>query len=114
MTCLCVLLMCAAAAQAGVHSGDSACSIPTQSIPSTTLNTIREWTFKVAKALNVVGLINIQYAIQVRTLALPPTLPPELLAMSMSTQQRGYRHACMAAAGVIDRALSCMDCSCCS
>lgn len=51
--------------QAGVHSGDSACSIPTQSIPSLTLRTIREWTVKVAKALKVVGLINIQYAIQV-------------------------------------------------
>ncbi|KAF6262033.1 hypothetical protein COO60DRAFT_1621809 [Scenedesmus sp. NREL 46B-D3] len=50
--------------QAGVHSGDSACSLPTQTIPTTTLNTIREWTCKVAKALNVVGLINIQYAIQ--------------------------------------------------
>jgi hypothetical protein len=54
------------ALQAGVHSGDSACSLPTQTIPTTTLNTIRDWTFKVAKALNVVGLINIQYAIQVR------------------------------------------------
>jgi carbamoyl-phosphate synthase large subunit len=52
--------------QAGVHSGDSACSLPTQTIPTTTLNTIRDWTVKVAKALNVVGLINIQYAIQVR------------------------------------------------
>lgn len=51
--------------QAGVHSGDSACSLPTQTIPSTTLNIIREWTYKVAKALSVVGLINIQYAIQV-------------------------------------------------
>jgi hypothetical protein len=51
--------------QAGVHSGDSACSIPTQSIPTTTLNTIREWTKQVAEALKVVGLINIQYAIQV-------------------------------------------------
>ncbi len=51
--------------QAGVHSGDSACTIPTQSIPTTTLNTIRDWTHKVAEALGVVGLINIQYAIQV-------------------------------------------------
>eukprot|EP00775_Hariotina_reticulata_P009331 gene9331-9495_t len=50
--------------QAGVHSGDSACSLPTQSIPTTTLNIIRDWTHKVADALKVVGLINIQYAIQ--------------------------------------------------
>jgi hypothetical protein len=52
--------------QAGVHSGDSACTIPTQTIPTSTLNTIRDWTHKVAEALEVVGLINIQYAIQVR------------------------------------------------
>lgn len=51
--------------QAGIHSGDSACSIPTQTIPAPALATIREWTIRVAKALKVVGLINIQYAIQV-------------------------------------------------
>lgn len=50
--------------QAGVHSGDSACSIPPQTISSECLATIRDWTPKIARALNVVGLINIQYAIQ--------------------------------------------------
>ena len=49
--------------QAGVHSGDSACSIPTQTIPESSLATIREWTPKVAKRLGVIGLINIQYAV---------------------------------------------------
>ena len=49
--------------QAGVHSGDSACSIPTQTIPESSLATIRDWTPKVAKRLGVVGLINIQYAV---------------------------------------------------
>ncbi|CAL8467948.1 g7486 [Coccomyxa elongata] len=50
--------------QAGVHSGDSACSIPPQTIPEECLDTIRDWTTKLAKALKVVGLINIQYCIQ--------------------------------------------------
>jgi carbamoyl-phosphate synthase large subunit len=50
--------------QAGVHSGDSACSIPTQTIPEKALATIREWTPAVARALGVVGLLNIQYAVQ--------------------------------------------------
>ncbi|KAK9909404.1 hypothetical protein WJX75_001745 [Coccomyxa subellipsoidea] len=50
--------------QAGVHSGDSACSIPPQTIPAECLDTIRDWTTKLAKALKVVGLINIQYCIQ--------------------------------------------------
>jgi carbamoyl-phosphate synthase large subunit len=49
--------------QAGVHSGDSACSIPTQTIPESSLATIRDWTPKVAKRLGVIGLINIQYAV---------------------------------------------------
>jgi carbamoyl-phosphate synthase large subunit len=50
--------------QAGVHSGDSACSIPPQTISEECLATIRDWTARVARALGVVGLINIQYAIQ--------------------------------------------------
>ncbi|KAE8680127.1 Carbamoyl-phosphate synthase large chain [Hibiscus syriacus] len=49
--------------QAGVHSGDSACSIPTQTIASSCLDSIRSWTTELAKRLNVCGLMNCQYAI---------------------------------------------------
>jgi hypothetical protein len=42
--------------QAGVHSGDSACSIPTQSISEPLLQQIREWTISVAKELKVRSL----------------------------------------------------------
>jgi carbamoyl-phosphate synthase large subunit len=48
---------------AGVHSGDSACVIPPISIPLKHLETINEYTRKIAIELNVVGLMNIQYAI---------------------------------------------------
>jgi carbamoyl-phosphate synthase large subunit len=48
---------------AGIHSGDSACVLPPVSIPKKHLNTIAEYTKKIATQLNVVGLINIQYAI---------------------------------------------------
>lgn len=48
---------------AGIHSGDSACVIPPISIPKKHLETIYEYTQKIAVALNVVGLMNIQYAI---------------------------------------------------
>jgi carbamoyl-phosphate synthase large subunit len=48
---------------AGVHSGDSACVIPPISIPAKHLDTIYEYTRKIAIELNVVGLMNIQYAI---------------------------------------------------
>jgi carbamoyl-phosphate synthase large subunit len=50
--------------QAGIHSGDSACSIPYNSLPESAIAIIRDWTEKLAKALKVVGLINIQYAVQ--------------------------------------------------
>lgn len=49
--------------QAGVHSGDSACSIPTKTVPASSLETIRTWTIKLAKRLGVCGLMNCQYAI---------------------------------------------------
>jgi len=50
--------------QAGIHSGDSACSIPTVSLHPGVLDRIRTWTVQLAKALKVVGLMNIQFAIQ--------------------------------------------------
>lgn len=48
---------------AGVHSGDSACTIPSRTIKPDHLKIIDEWTKKIAKELKVVGLINIQFAI---------------------------------------------------
>ncbi|MBN1254978.1 MAG: carbamoyl-phosphate synthase large subunit [Deltaproteobacteria bacterium] len=48
---------------AGIHSGDSACAIPPISIPQKHLETINDYTKKIAMELQVVGLMNIQYAI---------------------------------------------------
>jgi carbamoyl-phosphate synthase large subunit len=48
---------------AGVHSGDSACVIPPVSIPPKHIDTIYEYTKRIAMELHVVGLMNIQYAI---------------------------------------------------
>lgn len=50
--------------QAGVHSGDSACSIPPYSLSAETVSEIKRQTAAMAKALNVVGLMNVQFAIQ--------------------------------------------------
>ncbi|CAG0957840.1 carbamoyl-phosphate synthase large subunit [Methylophilaceae bacterium] len=50
--------------QAGVHSGDSACSLPPYSLSEDLQNELREQTVKMAKALGVVGLMNVQFAIQ--------------------------------------------------
>ncbi|MBR0271035.1 MAG: carbamoyl-phosphate synthase large subunit [Methanobrevibacter sp.] len=50
--------------EAGVHSGDSACVIPPQTIPAHILDTIRENSRKLALELDVKGLMNIQYAVK--------------------------------------------------
>jgi carbamoyl-phosphate synthase large subunit len=50
--------------QAGVHSGDSACCLPPHSLASHVERELRRQTRVMAKALNVVGLMNVQYAIQ--------------------------------------------------
>jgi carbamoyl-phosphate synthase large subunit len=50
--------------QAGVHSGDSACSLPPYSLPAAVQDDIRQQTEAMARALNVVGLMNVQFAIQ--------------------------------------------------
>ena len=50
--------------QAGVHSGDSGCSLPPNSLTREVQDELREQTRKLAKGLNVIGLMNIQFAIQ--------------------------------------------------
>jgi carbamoyl-phosphate synthase large subunit len=50
--------------EAGIHSGDSSCVLPSVSLKEPVLKMIREYTFKLARALKVVGLMNIQFAIQ--------------------------------------------------
>jgi carbamoyl-phosphate synthase large subunit len=50
--------------QAGVHSGDSACSLPPYSLSQATIDEMKKQTAAMAKALNVVGLMNVQFAIQ--------------------------------------------------
>ena len=50
--------------QAGVHSGDSACSLPPYSLSPDVVKDLRRQTVELARALNVVGLMNVQFAIQ--------------------------------------------------
>lgn len=50
--------------EAGVHSGDSACSLPPYSLSKQIIGQIKDQAFKLAKALNVVGLMNVQFAIK--------------------------------------------------
>jgi carbamoyl-phosphate synthase large subunit len=50
--------------QAGIHSGDSACVIPTQSLTEDIIQTVRDYTAKIALGLGVIGLVNLQLAVK--------------------------------------------------
>lgn len=50
--------------EAGIHSGDSACVLPTNTLSEKTLNTIRKYTVSLAKEIGVKGLMNIQFAVK--------------------------------------------------
>jgi carbamoyl-phosphate synthase large subunit len=50
--------------EAGIHSGDSSCVLPAVSIPADQRQTLRDYTVRLARELQVVGLMNVQYAIQ--------------------------------------------------
>src|SRR5450755_1196097 len=50
--------------EAGIHSGDSSCVLPSVDLSPEVLATIRDYTFRLARALRVIGLMNVQYAIQ--------------------------------------------------
>src|SRR5208283_3257619 len=49
--------------EAGIHSGDSSCVLPAVDIPQPLMERMRDYTFKLARALKVIGLMNIQFAI---------------------------------------------------
>jgi carbamoyl-phosphate synthase large subunit len=50
--------------EAGVHSGDSACALPPQTLSPHVLEVLHDWTARIAEALGVVGLINVQFAVK--------------------------------------------------
>jgi len=50
--------------EAGIHSGDSSCVLPPVSLKAAEIKTIEDYTVRLARALNVVGLMNVQYAIK--------------------------------------------------
>lgn len=56
--------------EAGIHSGDSACSLPPYSLDEAMIERLKAQTVQLAKALNVVGLMNVQFAIKDDTIYL--------------------------------------------
>ena len=81
--------------EAGVHSGDSSCVLPPQSLSDETLRTIEDYTVRLAKALRVIGLMNVQYAIQngmVYVLEVNPRASRTVPYVSKATGVRAAQH----------------------
>jgi carbamoyl-phosphate synthase large subunit len=95
--------------QAGVHSGDSSCSLPPNSLSAEVQAELRAQTKKLARALNVVGLMNIQFAIQAGTIYVLEVNPRASRTVPFVSKATGLALAKVAARVMTGRKLAEMD-----
>ena len=91
--------------EAGIHSGDSACVLPTYKIEPDQLELIRETTVKLARALKVVGLMNVQYAIRDGVLYVLEVNPRASRTVPFVSKAIGVPLAKVAARAMVGRSL---------
>jgi carbamoyl-phosphate synthase large subunit len=92
--------------QAGVHSGDSACSLPPYTLSREIQDELRRQTEKMAKALNVVGLMNVQFAIQDGTVYVLEVNPRASRTVPFVSKATGLPLAKVAARCMVGRSLA--------
>ncbi|MBI4988034.1 MAG: carbamoyl-phosphate synthase large subunit [Rhodocyclales bacterium] len=92
--------------QAGVHSGDSACSLPPYTLTRETQDELRRQTEQMAKALNVVGLMNVQFAIQDGTVYVLEVNPRASRTVPFVSKATGLQLAKVAARCMAGRSLA--------
>ncbi|MBZ0186141.1 MAG: carbamoyl-phosphate synthase large subunit, partial [Candidatus Obscuribacterales bacterium] len=92
--------------QAGVHSGDSTCVLPTQTIPLKIIEEIRKATQKIAKELDVKGLMNIQFALKDDDLYVLEVNPRASRTIPFVSKATGVPWAKMAAGVMVGKSLS--------
>ena len=92
--------------EAGVHSGDSSCVLPPFSLSPKVLETIRDYTKRLALALKVVGLMNVQYAIQRETVYVLEVNPRASRTVPYVSKATGVPLAKVAARLMVGRRLS--------
>ncbi len=92
--------------QAGVHSGDSACSLPPYTLSREIQDELREQTEKMAKALNVCGLMNVQFAIQDGTVYVLEVNPRASRTVPFVSKATGLQLAKVAARCMAGRTLA--------
>jgi carbamoyl-phosphate synthase large subunit len=95
--------------QAGVHSGDSGCSLPPYSLTADIQDEIRAQTRKLAMALNVVGLMNIQFAVQNGIVYVLEVNPRASRTVPFVSKTTGLALAKIAARTMIGRKLADLD-----
>lgn len=92
--------------QAGVHSGDSTCVLPTQSIPLSVIEEIRSATMELAKELKVKGLMNIQFALKDDQLYVLEVNPRASRTIPFVSKATGVPWARMATGVMVGKTLS--------
>ncbi len=92
--------------EAGIHSGDSSCVVPPFMVAERHLGTIREYTRRIARALKVVGLMNIQYAIKDDTVYVLEVNPRSSRTVPYISKATGMPMAKMAARVAAGRTLA--------
>ncbi|MEE9342817.1 MAG: carbamoyl-phosphate synthase large subunit [Gammaproteobacteria bacterium] len=91
--------------QAGVHSGDSACSLPAYSLDEAVLNELRKQMTSLALALNVIGLMNAQFAIQGNKIFVIEVNPRASRTVPFVSKATGYPLAKIAARCMVGKTL---------
>ncbi len=92
--------------QAGVHSGDSACSLPPYGLSAMIIDQLREQMSRMTKALNVVGLANAQFAIQNQTIYVLEVNPRASRTVPFVSKATGLSLARIAARCMVGRSLA--------
>ena len=92
--------------QAGVHSGDSACSLPPYSLTAETVEALRRQTIVMAQALNVCGLMNVQFAVQDGTVYVLEVNPRASRTVPFVSKATGEPLAKIAARCMVGRSLA--------
>ena len=95
--------------EAGVHSGDSACSLPPYSLSDAMIQEIEESTVKLAKALEVVGLMNVQYAVKDNQLYIIEVNPRASRTVPFVAKATGLSIAKIASLLMVGKPLSSFD-----
>ena len=92
--------------EAGIHSGDSSCVVPPFLVPDRHLTTIRDYTRRVARALNVIGLLNAQFAIKDDTVYVLEVNPRASRTVPYLSKATGVPLAKVAARVMVGKTLS--------